>query len=430
MEEERIRNVFVMGLSDFHRRELATIRNADRYRFHALFEEDEIVHRESYDIPALYREAVERLERFDDAIDAVIGHWDFPVSSMVPLLCRRFDLTGPSVESVLRCTHKYWSRIAQREAVPECTPDFELVDPFDPRAADRLELGFPLWLKPVKSYASQLGFRIEDRRQLDEALATIRERIGQIAEPYNALMDLMELPEELRRIDAGHCLAEQLVGGHEIAPEGSVHRGRIDVHGVIDMPRSEGSFDRFAYPAELPGNLEERLEDVVRRVIGHIGYDDACFNIEFFHDAERDRLWIVEINPRISQSHSYLFEKVDGASNHDVAVAVAQDMDPEMPRRQGRYGAAAKCLLRAREDGVVVRVPDDRELVRIHERHPDCIVEPAVREGQVLHDLPEQDAYSYLLAAVYVCGRDHRDMLERYRRIVEELDIRIDHRAA
>ena len=47
-----------------------------------------------------------------------------------------------------------------------------------------------------------------------------------------------------------------------------------------------------------------------------IGYDGTRFNVEYFWDAERDALTLLEINPRHSQSHAELFAWVDGVANH------------------------------------------------------------------------------------------------------------------
>ncbi|PBO28010.1 hypothetical protein CLM84_22600, partial [Streptomyces albidoflavus] len=33
-----------------------------------------------------------------------------------------------SLESIVRCEHKYWSRLVQREVAPEAVPGFGLVD--------------------------------------------------------------------------------------------------------------------------------------------------------------------------------------------------------------------------------------------------------------------------------------------------------------
>jgi len=423
------RSVFVMGLDDFHRQELRTLRDADRFDFHALFEADEILHQEDYQVRRLLAEseaALDAFERDDGQVDGIIGHWDFPVTSLVPLLCKRRGLPGPSLESVCRCTNKYWSRMEQQRCVPECTPRFQAVGPFAEDVASHIELPYPFWIKPIKAYASGLGFRIDGPDDLAHAIEVIRAEVGTIGEPYADLLELMDAPEDIRALGGTSCLVEEIVGGREVAPEGYVHRGEVHINGLIDMPREHGSFQRYEYPAEVEPELARRIEDATRRIIEHFGYDNACFNVEFFFDEERDRLSVIEVNPRISQSHSYLFERVDGTSNHELAVKVAIDEEPHFVHGDGRAATAAKCMVRVREDGVVCRVPDADELRTIHDEFPDCLIDLAIEPGGRLNDLPEQDAFSYCIAVIDACGRDREDMLARYRAIRDRLDIHID----
>lgn len=425
MSSNRPLHVFVMGLDDHHLKDLLTIEDADRYRFHALLDKDEVVFLKDFDIPDLIERAQRQIDNAPHPVDGIIGHWDFPVTSLVPLLAKRNGLPSPSLESVCKCDDKYWSRMEQVRAIPECTPRFQLFDPFDKGAADAIELPYPFWIKPVKGYGSELGFRIEDRSQLEEALEETRERIGTVGDAFTQVLDLMPVPEEIKRVGGDHCLAEEIVSGRELAPEGSAYGGQVRIHGLIDMPRRGGSFERYGYPADVPQELEERICETTRRIIQHIGYDNACFNAEYFYDEATDKLWIVEINPRISQSHCYMFERVNGASNHQVAVQVATGQEPHFEPGGGRYGAAAKCMLRSWQDGRVTRVPDSRRIAEIEQRFTDCRVVLKVKEGTVLHELDAQDSFSYVLANIYACGRDQQDMIRRYNAIVEALDIQI-----
>ena len=78
-------------------------------------------------LPDLLAEAQQQVEAFDGPVHAIIGFWDFPVSTMVPMLCERLGLRWASLESVVKCEHKYWSRLEQRRVIDEY-PRFGLVD--------------------------------------------------------------------------------------------------------------------------------------------------------------------------------------------------------------------------------------------------------------------------------------------------------------
>lgn len=86
------KNIFVLGLEQFNRDRLNNIRNASQYRFHSLLDFEEIVKPQKYHYRQLLRKAEAQLETFAGHIDGIVSHWDFPAQTMLPILCRQFDL--------------------------------------------------------------------------------------------------------------------------------------------------------------------------------------------------------------------------------------------------------------------------------------------------------------------------------------------------
>ena len=161
------------------------------------------------------------------------------------------------------------------------------------------------------------------------------------------------------------------------------------------------------------------MTTITQTVISHIGYDNAPFNIEYFWDKETDRLWLLEINTRISESHCYLFEQVDGVSHHQVAVELAVGRNPIFPFRQGKYNCAAKIFLREWEDAYVEAVPPESVVQSIEqELVPDSKIFIVAQEGKRLSELMDQDSYSYRLALLFVAGTDKQD-IENKRKLIE-----------
>lgn len=118
-------DVFVVGLDDANLRTLRDVPEPVRYEFHGLLTVPEIQHGE---IPIVDRldKARRELEAFDGEIGAIIGYWDFPVTSIVPILCAEYNLPSAPLEAVLKCEHKYWSRLEQQKAT-DGVPPFGLV---------------------------------------------------------------------------------------------------------------------------------------------------------------------------------------------------------------------------------------------------------------------------------------------------------------
>ena len=81
-----VENVFVVGLDDHNAGILHRLPDAGRYRFHPLLSVDELLYRDTIPVPDLLEEAQRQLDSFDGRVDAIIGFWDFPVSTMVPTL--------------------------------------------------------------------------------------------------------------------------------------------------------------------------------------------------------------------------------------------------------------------------------------------------------------------------------------------------------
>lgn len=423
------KNIFVLGLTDFQRGELETVRGPDDLRFYGLLDYETLVKPNEYDFEELLEDCRRELGAFEGPVDGIIAHWDFPTSVLAPILAAEHGIPAPSLRSVVACEHKYWSRLDQRDVVPECVPRFAAFDPFDDNALDSIDLDFPFWVKPVKSHSSQLGFEIHDADEFANALVEIREHIGLVGNAFDEVLRRVDVPDAVGENSGTMCLAEQVVTGIQAAPEGTMFQGRFAVHGVFDMRKDEAghSFDRLDYPAStVPPEVQDRMIDITRRYLEHVGFDDGCFNSEFMWDEENDKLWLIEINTRISQSHSDLFVKVDGASNHAVAIDIALGRPPRMPHGEGQFRVASKCIVPRYEDGIVRSVPTEEDIARLQEHIPGIEVRIDVATGQRLSDLPNQDAYRYELATLFIGAGSIEELERRHREGIELLPFTFD----
>jgi biotin carboxylase len=323
---------------------------------------------------------------------------------------------------VVKCEHKYWSRLEQRQVIDE-VPRFGLLDLDDEDPGLPEGLRYPVWVKPVKSASSSLAFRVENHKQLQDAAAEIREGIGRIGDPFEYVLDQLDLPTEIADAGGSACLVEEAATGAQVTVEGYSYRGDVRVYGIVDSVTCPGSssFLRYQYPSTVPAAVADRLAELSRRVIGRIGLDGTTFDIEYFWDAERDAITLLEVNPRHSQSHAELFEQVDGITHHDVMLQLALGREPRPPHRKGPYAMAAKWFLRRDEDGVAVRVPTAEEIERVEHDVPGCTVTVSVQVGDRLSELHDQDSYSYAIANVFVGADSEDELREKYERAVAGL---------
>src|SRR5690606_6484679 len=100
MPADKTANIFVLGLDAPNLATLNRLPERERHAFHGLLTIPEL---QQGDIPIveLLTKAEQSLDEFDGTVDAVVGYWHFPVSPMLPRLCRSRGLPSPSLEAVL-----------------------------------------------------------------------------------------------------------------------------------------------------------------------------------------------------------------------------------------------------------------------------------------------------------------------------------------
>ena len=425
------RNIFIVALEDKQKAMLETLRQSKELEIHGLLTVDTAVEAKQFSFNEVLEAAREQLANFPGTVDAIIAQWDFPTSVLVPILCKEYGIPSPSVTSVLKCEHKLWSRMEQQKVIPEVVPRFCGVDPFSESPFDQVTLNYPFWIKPVKAFSSHLGFKIENFEQFEAAIEEIRENINQLGDPFNEALEYADTPEEIKQSGGNACIAEEIISGVQGAPEGTMFQGEFNVHGIISQPKSkltETLFDRLEYPSNLPEHVHHKMIEASRKFLEHIGYNNGCFNAEFMWNEAEDKLWLVEFNTRISQSHSEIFVMVDGMSNHEVAVDIALGNRPSLLNRQGVAPVAAKCFIPCEhQDGIVRKIPSNAEINDIKSLYPHTEVKIDVETGQRLSDLMHQDNFCYRLGTLYLAADNHDQIEEQFEYCLKALKFDIEH---
>lgn len=349
------------------------------------------------------------VEKYRNAnLSGVTSAVGYPGMSAASVIADKLGLPGPPVEAVMLCEHKYYSRIYQKQHVPDATPEFHLLDPHDGSTLSGA-LGFPSFLKPVKGCMSRNAFKVEDEKELGERVKTslLPQRF---IDPYN---DMLRAYTRYPR-DASCLLQETLLHGVQVSLEGYVYRGRVTVQGIIDAIMYPGSFSfkRFQYPSALPHTVQERMVDIATRFFSGIGYDDAPFNMELSYDTATDRIAIIEINPKIASQFPSMFEKVDGYSTYRTLLEVATGRQPTTRVRQGKHKLAASCVLRTFQDQKVLNIPTAEEKAGVLKRFPDTQIQVYAKPGKRLSD-EVQDAYSFRYGLVDLGAENESDLEQK-----------------
>jgi hypothetical protein len=393
----------------------------DEYVLHFTGEEAED-HPATFDAPAFVEQTVRAWR--GRRLDGVTSSSDYPGCIVAAAIAQELDLPGPAPATVLACSHKYYSRLAQQRAVPEATPRFALVDP--QRAGD-VSLPFPFFVKPVKSWFSILAEPMESPEQLIAFVARpdVREHLTSFVRPFNTLLRRYTDFEH----DGSCLLAEELLAGTQVTVEGYSFQSKVEIMGVVDSVMFPGtkSFQRFDFPSHLPQDVQRRMAGIAARAIRGIGLDNSLFNVEMFYDQATGRISIIEINPRMCGQFADLMESVHGTNTYEILFALATGRRPHFRRRAGRFQVAASFPLRAFEDRRVVHLPDDARIAAVRERWPvTCVKSRYYREGQRLSDIPENsDGLTYRYGVVNVAGRDWPSLLADFEEVKRALDFRL-----
>lgn len=421
------KQIFIIGLDDFNLQKLKNLPKARECDFFPALYTSEIREVEEYDIKKLIDLCFQRIEE-NGRIDGVASYYDFPGSMLVPVIAEKYNVPGPTLESVMKCENKYWSRLEQSKVINEHIPIFKAFDPFDENAFEKLEILPPFWVKPIKSFRSFLAYRINAESQFYEVMKEIKKHINFICKPFNDFMEMYHMPEELTKMKET-CIAESIIAGQQCTLEGYVYKGKVVAYGLVDSIREANSpsFARYEYPSSLPQEIQFRMADITRRIIIQIGLNDCAFNAEFFYDQTADEVYLLEINPRISQAHGDIFEKVHGVSHHSIMLDLALGQKPKTLGYNGEFNKAANFMLRTSEAGRVVKVPSQERIETLKSFIPGLEAKIRVEEGMHLNELQGQDSYSFELANIFIGGRDQRELVEKYEKVINNLTFDIEH---
>lgn len=424
------KNIFVVGLDELNIQDLTNIEYAERYNFIPLLEGED-VRLKLKGAPISYKDLVDaacrKLDQHKGGIDGIISFID-PAMLLTYYLCEQYGMKAPSLKSGIYSEHKFLSRKEQKKVIPDNIPSFDIIDPFAPKPISELELETPFWLKPVISYGGQLAFQIHDQNDLDNSLAIIRNEIGFFSEPYNYLLSIADLPDHIKKAHADCCIAENAISGLQYTLEGYVYNKNVEVYAFFESPLYKGtsSFLGYITPAGLPDSVKDRMAKIAEDVMLQIDFDHSPFNIEFHYDHDSDRIWLLEINSRISESHSCPFALVYGHSNHEFLVKLATGEPPAAITKSGKYEIAGKIYYRVFfHDGLVTYIPPASHVEKIANEF-DARIVIQVKKGQKLSELKGQDSYSYSLADIYLGAHNPKELYKQFEQIVEKLNIVVE----
>ncbi|AJZ56387.1 ATP-grasp domain protein (plasmid) [Paraburkholderia fungorum] len=354
-------------------------------------------------------------------LHGVMASDDYPGSILAAAIAQRLGLPGPGSGKVLLCQHKYYSRLAQRAAVPEAVPSFALVR--GDGGAEQPQIPMPAFVKPVKSFFSILAQRVDTPDELRRLAKAARPHLHSFVKPFNVLLQrFTDFP-----VNGSHLIAERVLDGAQVTVECCMYRGEFMLVGITDSVMYPGtiSFARFEYPSRLGETVQRKMSAIAGRCALAIGLDNCLFNVEMFYNEKAKTVHIIEINPRMCPQFADMMEKVNGVNTYEIALAIASGVRPVTTRKGARYRAAVSYVPRLFEDRLVRQVPDQTEIDDLLLRFPDARFKLLCAAGRRLSS-ELQDGKSYRYALLNMGGESRADAVVRCEVALRGLTFRFD----
>lgn len=255
-------------------------------------------------------------------------------------------------------------------------PTFRKLDLQSGLTEQLIDLDYPLVVKPVGLSASRGVIRVNNETELLAAVARIQ----------TILNSEQQLAESARQT----LLLEHFIPGQEVALEGMLYNGELEVLSIIDKPDPmDGPFFEETYyisPSNHSDEIQQAIYQEVQAACRAYGLLEGPVHAEC--RINEQGVWILEVAARtIGGLCSRLVQLGTGSELEELVLAHAQGKHIEMTEQQGAAGVLMipipKAGILKRIEGILAaqRVP------RIDE------VNIQIRDGYELVPLPEGGSY-------------------------------------
>jgi biotin carboxylase len=267
-------------------------------------------------------------------------------------------------------------------------------------ASAATEVGYPCVVKPVSRSASQGVIRVDDAIQAAAAGIRIRAIVGDGPEPL---------------------LVERFVPGAEVAVEGLLLGGRLEVLAVFDKPDPmDGPFFEetiYVTPSRQPASVLADLEATVARAAAALGLREGPVHAEL-RIGTAGALMILELAARsIGGLCARTLRFGAGVSLEEVIIRHALGLGLDGLARETQ--ASGVTMLPIRSAGVLDRVSGQERALAIE---GVVGVEITIASGRAVVPLPEGDRY---LGFVFARGPTAQDVEDALRRAEACLEVRL-----
>ncbi len=291
------------------------------------------------------------------------------------LVAERTGWPGTPVEAALACQHKLFARQVLERVAPEANIPFRRLEAdYDAGIPD--DIGYPVFVKPVKAAFSVLARTVQSRQALHEHTRFDPDErwiIQRLVQPFEAVVR-----KRLPQAGTAHSLMlEACLQGRQYCLDGYCFNGGVRRLGIVDAVMYPGTnaFMRWNYPSHLPAEMQDRAEAIAGRFLEAVGFSHGFFNMEFVLDEQSGQLKVIEFNPRLAAQFSDLYTRVDGRNLHEMTLALCHGIDPaSLPTREPTAACASSFVYRSFDPEVPVTMPTTAARRAFRSAFPDALL--------------------------------------------------------
>ena len=279
-------------------------------------------------------------------------------------------------------------------------PEYRIVPPGGDVVAAAQQIGYPCVVKPVSLSASQGVIRVDDAIEAEAAAVRIRAMTANCPEPL---------------------LVERFVPGDEIAVEGLITRGRLEVLAVFDKPDPlDGPFFEetiYVTPSRQPPTVLTEIETTVGQAATALGLREGPVHAELRIGPD-GAVTILELAARsIGGLCARALRFGAGVSLEEVIVRHALGMGVDGLTRESQ--ASGVMMLPIRSAGVLDHVSGQERALAIEEV---VGLDISIPSGRRVVPLPEGDRY---LGFIFARGPTPQTVEAALRQAEACLDVRL-----
>ncbi len=360
-------------------------------------------------------EKIELLEANPNLYDGIIGTRDM-TCVFANVIAEKGGKPGTSVESMINCHNKYISRKIQKKYVPQSTPGFWL----DSEFLKAFPMEPPFFLKPVVGNMGYGSQKVNSYRRIREV---IKNWTQELAGHNRFYLDALEISSHLSHLEnletCNKFMCEELIDGTQVTVMGFVHEGEVKLQGMAKAVFcNEGiSFSHHEYPYKFSDRLNQRIEDVVKRLVMSHGLNNTFFNIEMRVDEEQEKVYTIEVNCRTAFQFVRMLEAVTGVNHVKSLCDIAVGKCPEEQREDVEtFNYSFNFELREFENRRVMRTPMLTDLEKVKMYYPEVTVKNMVTTDTMLSDY-KQNPESFRYCILDVPGQSHEEIMEKYEHV-------------